>query len=167
MPRLEIVANVAILVSALTATAVGLDRLMDARVSAPIMSAAYGPGETLNTGGRIDYSTAAQNLVVVIDTECRYCGEVMPLVRRLAVERRGKTNVVVAGPQDASMLREYLGRHGLQDAKAVTIPTGTFKVERVPALIVANAAGQVVGAWAGTLPANQEREILRRLGLQN
>jgi hypothetical protein len=167
MRHLETFANIAIVVTGLAATVLAVDRLIDPHRSTPVASTAYTAGETLDTGGLIDYSASAQNLIVVVDTDCRYCSDMMPLVRRVAEERRNRTRIVVVGPQDDAVLREYVRTHGVQYAEAVTIPAGTFKVERVPALIVANREGKVVTSWTGTVPPDQEHQVLKMLGLKN
>lgn len=165
--RVELAANLAIVVVALTLTTVVVKRYLL-------------PGDQTNTPNQpqvkvgdklsvanVDWRASDNTLVLVLQKGCRYCNESAPFYQRLVkgLEGRSDTRVLAALPQAAGESREYLNGLGVAVGDVVQAPPSSFGIRGTPTLMLVNRAGEVQGIWTGKLSGEQEAKVTERLRL--
>jgi hypothetical protein len=158
--KLEIAANVAIILVAVLLGYVLLDRYVFNRPSAerPTIAA----GETLPLT-EVDWQRNGRTLVLVLQKGCHYCTESAPFYQRLArqAEQSGKVHLIAVLPQARKEATDYLGGIGVTISDIREAKLGTIKVRGTPTLLLVSNTGVVQKAWIGKLRAEGESEVLR------
>jgi hypothetical protein len=116
----------------------------------------------------VDWAQNEQTLLLVLDEKCRFCTESGPFYQRLteATARNTKLKLVAVLPQDVSAGRQYLLslKAPIEEVRQSTLDA--LGVEGTPTLILVNAKGEVMEAWAGKLSAEQETDVLKKTNTQ-
>ena len=84
----------------------------------------------------IDFSTRAQTLVMVLDSECPFCQDSMPLYRRLTERDAPKTQIVVVAPPSDTRIDEYLAGEGVTPDAIVFADNEQLPVPGTPTLLL-------------------------------
>jgi hypothetical protein len=162
--RLELLANIAIIVVALLLCGVLVKRyLLPAQPGPETPEAArVKPGTKLSSPG-LDWSKSEKTLLLVLSTDCRYCTESAPFYHRLAEQRAGRQDVrlIAVLPQGVGEAQQYLGQLNIRVDEVTQAAPGAFYARATPTLIVVDKTGSVVESWVGKLPAEQEAEVVR------
>ena len=112
----------------------------------------------------IDWAQNEQTLLLVLNEKCRFCTESAPFYQQLteANSTNRKLRLVAVLPQDVSSSREYLRslKAPIDDVRQSSLDE--IGVEGTPTLILVNAKGEVMEAWAGKLSPEQEMDVLKR-----
>ena len=166
--KIELVANVAIIIAAVLLVALAANRFFFSPGSGPADQAAA--GQSIKVGDRVplpdfNWAQSERTLLLVLSTNCRFCTESAPFYQRLAQEktRRGGTRLVAVLPQDAAESRKYLSDHGVSVDEIRRASPGEVQVRGTPTLILADHTGAVITSWIGKLPPDKEVEVLSRL----
>jgi protein-disulfide isomerase-like protein with CxxC motif len=121
----------------------------------------YKVGDKMNTGRLVDYSRANHTLLLVVDPTCGICTGSMPFYSRLvAAIQDSKTRLVVLGKDPRQVLEKYLKEHGIEGVETQQIALADVKVRGVPALFLADGAGQFRQMWMGGLQPGAQDSIL-------
>ncbi len=164
--RIEVAANIAIIVVALLIVGVAVKRywLTD-------QPARSNPQIIVNSKvslQNVDWTKNDQTLLLVLQKGCRFCNESAPFYRRLAQSAatgRSNTQLIAVLPQDTGESRAYLNDLDVPiEAKQATV--GSLGASGTPTLILVNRAGEVKASWVGKLPAEKEAEVLSRVETQ-
>ena len=164
--RLELVANIAIVLVAITLIAVLAKRFIFSdgsqnKATDQIQS---------NVGARvaqldIDWSKNDKNLLLVLSNSCRYCTESAPFYKRLVQERtkRDTFRLTAVLPQPVDEGRSYLNGLGVAIDDIKQLSPGAIRIRGTPTLLLVNSVGVVTEEWLGKLPPEKENEVLSRL----
>lgn len=160
--RIELAANISMLVAAATATVFLVNRMMmaHARETPPI--SAYQVNETLPDAVPVDVSNARQTLVLVLNSRCSFCQASLPFYRRIDRSRKADVKLVVAGREPEAILASYVKENGVR-ADAVVSINGVLRPTPTPTIILVSRDRQILGSWAGQLEPAREREVLAAL----
>ena len=113
----------------------------------------------------IDWKKNGQTLLLVMDTECRYCTASAPfyqeIVRQTAQKRR--VQLIAVLPQDVANGKQYLNNLGVPIDEVRQSPLEPLGVKGTPTLILVNDKAEVVRSWPGKLTAEEERDVLRQI----
>lgn len=118
-------------------------------------------GTKVNLYG-IDWEKNQQTLLLVLDEKCRFCTESAPFYQRLTRENT-KVHLVAVLPQDVATSRKYLLSLSVPIEGIRQSSLDALGVEGTPTLILVNGKGEVIEAWAGKLPPEEETEVLKRI----
>ncbi|MGI8656533.1 MAG: hypothetical protein ACR2LC_15115 [Pyrinomonadaceae bacterium] len=158
--RIEVAANVAIIIVALLVGVVAVKRYLVNDQRAPL-------NKEIIAGSKIslqnvDWTRNDQTLLLVLQKGCRYCSESASFYRRLAqsvATGHSNTQLIAVLPQNASEGSAYLNELNVPiEAKQATV--GSLGASATPTLILVNKAGEVKASWVGKLPAEKEAEVL-------
>ena len=162
--RIELLANIAIIVVALLIVGVLVKRylLPSQPAAGGIEAARVKPGTKLSLTG-LDWGKSDKTLLLVLSTNCRYCTESAPFYRRLAEQRAGRQDVrlIAVLPQSVGEAQKYLGDLSVPVDEITQASPGATYARATPTLIVVDRTGSVVESWVGMLPAEKEAEVLR------
>lgn len=164
--RIELIANVAIIVVAVLLTGVLVRNYLLAKTPErpPPASSSILPGTKLSLPG-VDWKANGKTLVLALSTGCHFCTESAPFYQRLAQERAKNSNLrlVAVFPQSISDGQNYLAINGVSVDQVTQARLDLIGVEGTPTLIITDANGGAVNAWRGRLPAEKESEVLDSL----
>lgn len=166
--KVELAANLAIIVVALTLTTVVVKRylLPDTQKNVPASQSHISIGDKLSIAN-VDWQTSDNTLVLVLQKGCRYCDESAAFYRRLikGLDGRSDVRLLAVLPQDAGEAKEYLNDLGVTVSEIVQSPPSAFGVRGTPTLMLVNHNGEVQGIWQGKLTGEQESKVSERLHL--
>lgn len=161
--RLEVAANVAIIVVALLLGGVLVKRYLLPQAPSPQAQSQIQPGTKLSMPG-IEWDKNNRTLLLVLSTSCHFCTESAPFYQRLAQEkaRKGGLGLIAVMPQSVGDSQKYLNDLGVSVDDIKQAGLDAVQVRGTPTLIMADRAGAVVESWVGKLPAEKEAEVLNR-----
>lgn len=155
--RLEIAANIAILVVAI----IIVRNLIWPSTPKPQVEEPK-IGSTLSLPG-IRWDERA-TLVLVMQKGCRYCEESSDFYRRLYDQRSGsRPRMIAAVPGERSDIASYLSEHGVVVDEIVNTSLANINVAFTPTLLLVNRSGKVSDVWVGKLDTSKEAEVTERL----
>ncbi|HEV7798387.1 MAG TPA: hypothetical protein VGO73_09540 [Pyrinomonadaceae bacterium] len=163
--RVELIANVAIILVAISLVVVLAKRFIFPGPTQPTQSQQPNIGAKLSLPD-VDWSKSNKNVLLVVSDSCKYCTESALFYRRLVQERaqRGSFRLTAILPQPVSDGRKYLNGLGvsIDDIKQLS-PDAAIRIRGTPTLLLVDSAGVVTGEWVGKLPPEKEAEVLSRL----
>lgn len=159
--RIELLANVAIIVVAVLIGGVLVKRYLWPQAQPSLAQARIQPGTKLSVPG-IEWGKNERTLLLVLSTTCRFCTESSPFYQRLAREkaRKGGVGLVAVLPQSVEESQKYLNGLGVSVDDIRQAGPDAVRVRGTPTLIMADRTGAVVESWVGKLPAEKEAEVL-------
>lgn len=163
--RVELLANVAIIIVALLLGAVLVKRylLPGAPPPSPMEAARIKPGTKLSLPG-VDWGGSSRTLLMALSTNCRYCTESAPFYQRLAQEKAKHEGVKLLAvlPQSVEESQKYLGDNGVKVDEVRQAAPSAVGAGGTPTLILVDDKGAVVESWVGKLPPPKEVEVMNR-----
>jgi hypothetical protein len=166
--KVELLANVAIIVIALLLGAVLVKRyLMPTAQTSPPAAAQIQPGTKINLPG-VDWGKSDQTLVIALSEGCRFCSESADFYQRLAKEKAsaGGVRLIAVLPQEVSQGQTYLSKLGVVVDEVRQSPLGAIGVSGTPTLLLVDNKGTVKQSWLGKLPPDKETEVLSHFQVQ-
>ena len=162
--RLELLANIAIILVAISLMAVLAKRYIFTsgnQTSEQIQSNVGTKVSQLD----IDWSKSDKNLLLVLSNTCHFCTESAPFYQRLVQERtqRDTFRLAAALPQPVNEGRSYLNGLGVNIDEVKQLSPSAIRIRGTPTLLLVNSAGVVTDEWLGKLPPQKENEVLNRL----
>jgi hypothetical protein len=166
--KIELLANVAIIVIALLLGAVLVKRYLmtDDQASRPAAEQIR-PGTKINLPG-VDWSKSEQTLVLALSDGCHFCTESAGFYQRLAKEKAsvGGVRLIAVLPQEISQGQTYLSKLGVAVDEVRQSTLSAIGVSGTPTLLLVDKNGAVKQSWLGKLPPDKETEVLSYFGLQ-
>lgn len=162
--RIEVVANIAIIVVALILGGVLVKKyLLPGEQAASRPAPQIQPGTQLSLAG-VDWAKSEQTLLLVLSDNCRYCTNSADFYKRIVQQKteRGGPRLIAVLPQEQEKGKAYLDKLGVAVDEVKQAELDTVGVQGTPTLILVDKAGKVAGSWVGQLPAAQEAEVLGR-----
>jgi len=174
--RVEVTANLAIIVTAILLCAVLAKFLISKGPAAnsevattnQLSSSAnrrantqIPPGTKVSIDG-VDWAKNGQTLVLVLSDQCHFCGESAPFYQRL-VREHGKTRLVAVVPQTVDRGRRYLNKLDVTVDDVKQASFGSLGVRGTPTLILVDNNGSAIKSWIGKLAPNVEAAVIDTL----
>lgn len=160
--RVELIANVAIIVVALLISTV--------LIRSFLLSRNINHRHQISVGTRIslpgvDWAKNGQTLLLILSQGCGFCTESAPFYQRLTRELKSRAGIQVVAvlPQSLSNSQQYLNDLNVSVAEIRQAQLDTIGVSGTPTLVLVDKAGLVKEAWVGKLTDDKETEVLSRL----
>ena len=164
--KIELLANVAILVAGLSLVALTINRFFLTPKPAPVDQAAarVKSGDKVSLPG-FDWTRSERTLVMAISASCRYCTESAPFYKHLAAEisKHPSTRLVTVLPQSTEAGRKYLSELGVIIEDVRQLPLNAMGVAGTPTLMLVDKEGTVKKVWIGKLPESAQSEVISLL----
>jgi hypothetical protein len=167
--RIELLANIAIIVVALLLGIVLVKRHLLPSTSTAVVSdlsggAALKPGTRLPLTG-VQWDKSDRTLLMVLSTTCHFCNDSAPFYQRLAHAKSGhaEARIIAVLPQNVDQAQQYLNEHGVTVDEITQSAPGAAYARATPTLIMVDRTGSVVESWVGRLPVDKEAEVLNHL----
>ncbi|MBX3289951.1 MAG: hypothetical protein KF855_11470 [Acidobacteria bacterium] len=166
--RIELVANVAIILLAVVLGVILIDRYFSAqdKPTPPpsTVASSLTPGMEFPLKS-LDLAKKEKTLVMVLSTTCRYCTASLPFYKDL-VEKNGENgsvNMVAVFPEELSESGKYLSENNVRFDEVLQADPSELLARGTPTLILTNDKGIVLDVWIGKLPKEKEEEVLERV----
>ncbi len=168
--KIELVANVAIIVVACLLTTVLVKNYF---LTQPSQQANQGESQRVQSESQpansptvssldIDWKQSKQTLILAISSTCHFCTESAPFYKKLT-QSRGNTRLVAVLPQPVEDSRKYLDHLGISVDEVRQLPLDRIGVRGTPTLILLDTFGVVRNSWIGSLPPQTELAVIRAL----
>lgn len=157
--KLEIAANVTVIVVALVVGGVVLDRHIE-NAHTPNMVAV---GDHLPATAGVDWSQHQHTLVLALNTGCHFCQDSLPFYQKLEQALRpgaDDLDMVALYPNDAEAVRRFNTEGSLKIRTVAAAPFDKLHIAGTPTLMLVDAQGRVERTWVGLLSPRQELELL-------
>ena len=170
LKKLELLANVSIIVVALLLGAVLVKRNLPQQQPPHTLppTARIQPGTKIELPD-VDWGRSERTLVLALSERCHFCSESADFYQRLAREKAKSDSprLIAVLPQDVSRGHAYLNNLGVAVDEVKQSTLSAIGVTGTPTLIMVDSAGVVKESWVGKLPPAQEAEVLRRLHISS
>jgi hypothetical protein len=158
--KLEIAANVAIIVVAVIASIVLVRNYM-ARSTVQMTREQITAGDKLPMPG-VPWEGNGNTVVLALSTNCHYCSESAPFYKRLTTElSRRRAHLMIVMPQPIDEGRKYVQGLGLDAGDVRQVPLRALKIRGTPTLAMVDGEGVVSDVWEGMLQPEREQEVLK------
>jgi hypothetical protein len=166
--KLDTVANIAIIVVCVIASAVLINNFLQSRQRAAQEPPQAEKGETFEELRAVVPAGAASALVVALQPQCGFCNESMPFYKRIVETRNQKGSNVkfvaaVGRPEARDEEAKKLAEAGVQPDALVQVDFSAIKVPGTPTVYHVDPEGKVLGVWVGKLDESAERNVLATL----
>lgn len=113
----------------------------------------------------IDYQSNKRTLLIVLNTNCKYCSESAPLYRKLMDQnsQSSKLHIVAIFPNRADEVSQFMKTHELKMEAVTDIQLDTLRLSGTPSLILVNSAGEINDFWVGKLTESEAEHVLLSL----
>jgi hypothetical protein len=162
--KMEVVANLAILVVAVLVIVVGVKRFLLPGHAGPPETGQVAPGATVFVPG-VDWRKNRDNLVLALSTKCHFCTESAPFYQRLVKETEGDMSPRLVGlfPEQTNNGDQYLHRVGVNLPEIRQSSFEKLGIMGTPTLLLINQDGIVQRVWVGKLTPEKETEVLNQI----
>jgi hypothetical protein len=162
--RIELLANVAIIVVAVLIGGVLINRYLLSNPTQAINNNEVKVGTRVSLPD-VDWSKNGQTLLLALSRDCHFCSESGSFYQRLALERAsgGKSRIIAVLPQTVSDGQKYLRDLAVSVDDVKQQPLSLIGVVATPTLILVDNAGIATAVWRGKLPESVELEVLKRI----
>lgn len=162
--RVELVANITIIVVAVLLVGVVADRYF-LRPAAHGRPARLQPviGSKLNVSG-MNWSSHPKTLILVLQRGCRFCSESVPFYKRIVASVKDENiRVIAAFPTEVQESTAHLEELGLASVEVRQLSLDSLQTSGTPTLILTDDQGRITAYWLGKLPPDKEAEVLNKL----
>jgi thioredoxin-related protein len=176
LKKIEVVANVAIIVTSVICCLVLIKSSLLNKSSQEISAAKVAQAATGNkevkppfqSGTKIslpgvDFARNDRTLLMALSTTCHFCSESAEFYKTIAKERSNTTRLVAVLPQPVADGRNYLDKLGVSVDEVIQAQLSTIQVKGTPTLILIDHNGGVIDYWVGKLSDTKEPEVIGRL----
>lgn len=164
--RLERLGHVMFIVMCVALTAAAVQYVLTSRsAAAPVKGAVVAKGTKVTLSADAS-GRATPSVLLVLNSQCRFCTQSMPFYGRLAQMpgvKEGRLRLSAISLEPAETLERYLATHNLRVASVIPIAETGFNVSGTPGLVLASADGVVVDSWDGWLNPEQEQDVVRAI----
>ncbi len=159
---LELVTNVAVLLAA-TAVLGALTWGYFMHKSSPSLEEGFQRGQILAAPPQVDYSGAAQTLLIAMNTNCHFCTESIPFYNELTKSQQARsttTRIIALFPNEANEVKHYLQQNHLQMEIATRVNFRALNVNGTPTVILVDKHGKIIDFWTGKLSNEIEQQVI-------
>jgi thioredoxin-related protein len=164
--KIELAVNLAIILVAIMIGFIFIKNYLLAPQPTPESRDYRVPAGTKVSLPEVDWAQNGQTLLMVLKKGCRYCAESAPFYQRLVSETAAQKGIrlVAVLPEAVNEGKQYLGSLNVPLDEVRQSELSALGVQGTPTLILVNEKGEVLESWVGKLPAEQETEVLKRIG---
>jgi peroxiredoxin len=162
--KLELVANISIIVVAVLVGGLLVDRYLIRPSPKPeIRDVRVKPGTKLTLTG-VDWDKSNPTLLLVLSTDCRFCTESASFYQRLVLEKakHGRGTVIAVLPQTVEVAKKYLDELSVTVDDIRQATPVSVGARATPTIVLVDRTGAVVESWVGKLPSEQESAVFNR-----
>jgi Redoxin. len=162
-PKVELIANVLIIIVAVLLAVVVVQRLINKPNSNQSPRLDPSIGSRLNLSD-VDWSKHPKTLIMALQTRCHFCNESAPFYKRL-IESAQHENVklVAVFPTGKEEGVEHLKGLGLTNLDVKQAPLESLQVSGTPTLILTDRKGEITNYWVGRLTPDKETDVIAHL----
>jgi len=159
--KIEIAANVAIIIVALAAVLFFVKNYMTNRAESRAR---------ISTGTKfalrdVNWQVSGKNVVLALSTTCHFCTESAGFYRELVQQcQKQHVRMVAVLPQAVNEAQSYLKNEGVTVDEVRQGSFSELQISGTPTLLLLDNSGVVKSVWFGKLPAEKEKEVLAKLG---
>lgn len=174
--KLEVLANVAVLITALILCSVLVKKYLlsksevqpAATTSQSVPSANQARRTPTDVGSKIsldgiEWSKGERTVVLALSTSCRFCTESAPFYRQLEQKKPRNVQLVAVLPQQVADSRGYLNRLNVRMDKVVQAALSSIRVTGTPTLLLVDKNGVVENLWVGKLSERDSQAVLEQI----
>lgn len=166
MNRLQVTANIALIVVSCIAGYVLIDRhLIDRRALAGAGSVGQqqsSVGKRIS-GAEFNDKRVAANVYVVFATTCHFCRDSLAFYKGLARAQQHTTGKVqitfLAIREPVAQVRQFLAENGVEVGSVARLPPDLY-ISGTPTILVAGADGVITAQYLGRLTADREKSLV-------
>lgn len=103
--------------------------------------------------------------VLFLSTSCHYCDASMPFYKQIITHATGHTHVVAVFPQMVNEAKQHLANFGVPIEDVRQLDFSKFGITGTPTLVIARRDSKVDTTRIGLLNADQQKDVLVRLGI--
>lgn len=161
--KLEVFANVAIILAAILLCALITQKLFFSNSSEPTQAAAAVTGTKLSIPN-YEWSQHSKTVLLVLQRGCRFCTESAPFYQRLIQETQNRNAKIIAVfSQNNEEAQKYLEQLGLGNVEVRQSTLDSLQVKGTPTLFITDNEGKVLNSWVGKLSSDKEIEVISHL----
>lgn len=158
MKRLEIIANIAVIIAAI-ALLIFLGRQEWIRHDSPSIATARSlEGRTIRLPG-VQFTSQSDTLVMAISTQCHFCRASEPFYKELAEKYANRVKLVAVLPQPLREAEQYVHVSIAPNIQVISAPLASLGVTGTPTLLLVNSNGRVQKAWVGKLNDPSQQQV--------
>jgi Thioredoxin-like domain len=168
---IEMIANVAIIVSAVLFSGVLIKSYLGPTNTEPRDPAANPPppitekilqkGDVLQVSN-LNLPKSGRTLLLALSTTCRFCTESAPFYQKIS-NNDDDTRLVAVFPQSKRDGEQYLQQLGVKVDEVRQVSFTQLGITGTPTLVLVDADDKVTNKWEGALSPERESEVLNRL----
>lgn len=162
MKRLELVANIAVIVSSV-ALLCFLGNAWYATYHPPQRPEAKALVGTVVKLPNVDFGQRGKTLLLAISPTCHFCRDSEPFYRQLANTAGFKTHLLAVLPVPKSEAETYVHASISPSLEIVSAPLRQINVWATPTLLLIDSHGNVEKAWVGKLDDVSQRQVQSEL----
>jgi len=157
MKRLEIVANISVIVAAVVLV-VFLGRQEFQRHAELPKPAKALVGQMITLSG-VQFGQQSKTLVLAISTNCHFCRDSEPFYKDLAARSQGRLKIVAVLPQSLEEAEPYVRQSIAPSIQVVSSRLDAIGVAGTPTLLLIDSSGKVQQAWVGKLDDQGQQQV--------
>ena len=166
--HLDVVTNVAIVISAIVFLAVGLRYFsLTSNSVAPAGPPVYNPGDLVDPVPGVSYDGTERTVLLFLSSTCIYCTESMPFYRLLKEQQRempSQFRMVAVSREAGDVLSNYLHSNALTVDQVATLEAGQpFRLRLTPTLVLVDGNGRATRSWVGALSEDNRAQVLQAI----
>ena len=177
MKRLEVLANIAVITTALLLSSILIKNyVLPKNTTGPSVQAPQSKPSSTNTSKSqpiqngtkisvqgVDWSKSNRTILLVLSTKCHFCTDSAPFYQRIQQEKPNDLRLIAVLPQPIEDSRAYLTRLGISVSDVVQAPLSIVGVSGTPTVMLVDAQGQVNQSWVGKIAEPEEADVLTRI----
>ena len=156
--RLEVIANIAILVTVVVFLAtIGRQEYQRRHPAAPPAQASL-VGQTITLPG-VHFAPQSKTLILAISTTCHFCKDSEPFYQKLAAGNKSRMKIIAVLPQPLAEARTYVQNSIAPSVEVVSSQMNSIGVSGTPTVLLVDGNGKVQQAWVGKLSDQGQQQV--------
>jgi len=175
--KLEVLANIAVIVTSVVLCSVLVRKYFFARnkqtvaATASSTTSAFGnapskrgpqPGTKISLPG-IDWSKPTRTIVLALSTTCHFCSESAPFYQNLARQKSDNVGLIAVLPQPVEDSKNYLNKLGVKTTDVIQSSLSSIGASGTPTLLLVDNSGSITASWVGKLPEAEAAKVIEQV----
>lgn len=124
-------------------------------------------GQNISQNINIDYKSSPRTLMIILDTNCKFCAASVPFYKQLLKEQSKRAefvNIVGLFPDPSEQVNKFLEENQLPMKTVSNISLSEVGMKYTPSLVLIDNSGKVLNTWVGQLPPEGEKNVIETIG---